>query len=239
MALGHIGQPMQSAQPEVIQWQPTRGYWDARRKWDAEVKEALEAGIDTADLPVTGVVPGSYSLASLTVGADGRLTAASSGSLSATGVTPGTYRRATVTVGADGRLTAVSLDSRMMRMSAAAGSPRGAPTLAQQGYWTATAGSDQLLWALDLATNDKVVSISVYAGVAATTAWNFALYKTMLMTGTTTNQGGGTSTTIGGITKVSVTLNEVVVADAAYLINFSFGAVGNIAYGFEMRVDAV
>jgi hypothetical protein len=56
----------------------------------------------------SGVTPGSYTLTNLTVGADGRLTAASSGSLNATGVTPGSYNLSSITVGADGRLTAAS-----------------------------------------------------------------------------------------------------------------------------------
>jgi len=73
MAPGRIGQPMQSAQPEVIQSQPTRGYWESRRQWDREVKEAIEG-----PLPATGIAPGTYSPGTITVGTDGRITAASS-----------------------------------------------------------------------------------------------------------------------------------------------------------------
>ena len=59
-------------------------------------------------LPNSGVSPGSFTLANLTVEADGRVTAASSGSLPNTGITPGTYASANLTVGADGRITAVA-----------------------------------------------------------------------------------------------------------------------------------
>jgi hypothetical protein len=39
---GKIGQKMRSGQPELAQGAPTRAYWDVRRAFDREVKEALE-----------------------------------------------------------------------------------------------------------------------------------------------------------------------------------------------------
>lgn len=60
------------------------------------------------ELNATGVTPGSYDLASITVGNDGRLTQANSGSLPETGVTPGSYTNANITVGSDGRITLAS-----------------------------------------------------------------------------------------------------------------------------------
>jgi len=40
---GRIGQTMRTAQAEVLKGSPTATYWDQRRAWDREVKEALEA----------------------------------------------------------------------------------------------------------------------------------------------------------------------------------------------------
>jgi len=57
----------------------------------------------TADLAPTGVAPGTYPAATVTVGLDGRLTFAGP---SPTTVVPGTYAAATITVESDGRLTA-------------------------------------------------------------------------------------------------------------------------------------
>lgn len=67
----------------------------------------------TSDLAVTGVTAGTYFPPSITVGVDGRLTAASrqlvgSSDLTITGVAAGTYFPASVTVGVDGRLTAAA-----------------------------------------------------------------------------------------------------------------------------------
>lgn len=85
-------------------------------------------------LAATGVVPGTYTLATLTVGADGRLTAASSGAgggggpptgpaggrlagtypnptLAASGVASGVYANPTITISADGTISAASVGS--------------------------------------------------------------------------------------------------------------------------------
>lgn len=40
---GKLGQRMRSGQPDVLGGQPGATYWDQRRAWDREVKEALES----------------------------------------------------------------------------------------------------------------------------------------------------------------------------------------------------
>lgn len=86
---------------------------------------SLNAGAVAApELASTGVTAGAYRLSNVTVGADGRVTAASNGDgnygditvsgggtvmdINASGVAAGTYANATVTVAADGRVTAAS-----------------------------------------------------------------------------------------------------------------------------------
>jgi hypothetical protein len=60
-------------------------------------------------IPNTGVVPGTYGpTMTLSVQADGRITALSSTGLTSSGVPPGTYVGTTITVAADGRITAIS-----------------------------------------------------------------------------------------------------------------------------------
>jgi hypothetical protein len=67
----------------------------------------------SADLAPTGIGAGTYRIPQMTVGADGRLTAASNvlvgtSDLVPTGISAGTYRIPQMTVGVDGRLTAAS-----------------------------------------------------------------------------------------------------------------------------------
>lgn len=49
---GRLGQMMQSAQPEVLRAEPTPRYWDLRRAWDREVREAIESAGVAAPLIV-------------------------------------------------------------------------------------------------------------------------------------------------------------------------------------------
>ena len=42
---GKLGQVMRRAQPDVIKGEPGNTYWDVRRAFDREVKEALEQGL--------------------------------------------------------------------------------------------------------------------------------------------------------------------------------------------------
>ena len=74
---------------------------------DALIATTIVSIPDSA-LPATGVAAGSYSLASITVSTDGRITSASNGAIPTTGVTPGSYTTANITVGSDGRITAAS-----------------------------------------------------------------------------------------------------------------------------------
>src|SRR3954452_25156069 len=90
------------------------------------------AGAIATTIEPTGVTPGMYDFATVTVGADGRLTSAAAGTppsgitqltgpvtggpgsgsiataITPTGVTPGTYNFSTVTIGADGRITSAA-----------------------------------------------------------------------------------------------------------------------------------
>ena len=74
---------------------------------DASITATI-ASIPAGALPATGVTAASYTLASITVTADGRITAASNGSLPASGVAAGSYTNANITVGTDGRITSAS-----------------------------------------------------------------------------------------------------------------------------------
>jgi hypothetical protein len=214
MAPGRIGQPMQSAQPEVIQSQPTRGYWESRRQWDREVKEALEGGIDTAALPAlpaSGVVAGSYTLTNLTVGADGRLTAAANGSLPATGVVAGSYPQANITVAADGRITAAANGAGgIVRLGANAGSPGGSgtPTRGVVGeYWQGTGGGDEICFPLQLKDGDRLTRMTFWGEVAAATAWAAELFQWNPATAVGTSISSGSSSAVAG--KNTLTLSPL------------------------------
>ena len=74
---------------------------------DASITTTL-ASIPATAIPATGVTAASYTLASITVASDGRITAASNGSLPASGVTAGTYTNANITVGTDGRIVSAT-----------------------------------------------------------------------------------------------------------------------------------
>lgn len=69
----------------------------------------IQAIKNTFVIPPTGVAPGTYGPTStITVEADGRLTAISNSGLPNSGVAPGTYPGATVTVGSNGIITGIS-----------------------------------------------------------------------------------------------------------------------------------
>jgi len=54
---GRIGRQMRSACPDVVQNTPTVTYWQQRRAWDREVKEALEG-----TTPALTVKSGNYAV---------------------------------------------------------------------------------------------------------------------------------------------------------------------------------
>jgi len=133
---------------------------------------------------------------------------------------------------------------RPVRLSSAAGQlSAGAPTFSggTNQYWLGAGASDEVTFALPLATNDRLNFVSVYGRANGTTAWRFGLYSVNLTTGVVTLVGSQvTSGTAAAIEKTSITNALATVnADIAYLVRVELLASGNRCLGVEFTFDKV
>lgn len=127
--------------------------------------------------------------------------------------------------------------------AAAAQASAGAPTFSggTSQFWLAAGATDEVTFTLPLATNERILEVSVYGRANGATAWRFGLYSVNLTTGVVTQVGGNVTSAIGAaIEKKTLTaLTTTVAADVVYILRVELLAAANRCLGCEGKFDKV
>src|SRR5215471_13810022 len=130
---------------------------------------------------------------------------------------------------------------RTVRLGAAYGKvTSGAPTIAAQGeYYQATGAADEVMFALPMAVNDRLMEVSIYGYSAAGTGFRLGIWN--LDPVASSNLTISTVDSIGtGRLKITIgPLNYDWVEPYYLTIQWRSGATGNRVYAAEYKYDKV
>lgn len=209
---------MRNAQPETLGGEPSSSYWDTRRLWDREVKEAIE---DTSlNASVTKLQSDVASLRTDLTALQASVAALQTSFNALSALVHGTH---------------------VLRLGAAYGRVvAGTPTYGVIGeYLQAASGADDVMFALPVVDGDRILEVSSWGEVAVATAWSMAFYSFDPLAGGFTNIGGSVnSSTTAGKSKVTLSsLTTTVTSPSWYAIRWFSGAVNNRVRAVECKYD--
>lgn len=215
---GRLGQTMRKGQPDVIQGVPGKTYWDTRRAFDREVKEALEDQ--------------NPSWATVTAGAV-NATTASAVTINASGTASGG-----ILITAEGD---VRHASRRMAIHAAAfqriaPALANGPTLTLPNWASGTVNADTVVASIPLAEGERMTGVEIYINRDAAASIVAKLWQAQ-STGAAAVQLGTTQTSalVGGDATLTIACNEIAASGRSYFIECQIqataGAGGLLLYG--------